>query len=125
MKCHHPEVFCAALLNSQPMGFYQPAQLVRDAREHGVEVRAAGRRCQRLGLHAGSAGRSAHAAPRAVRLGLRQIKGLKRRRPRRFMAGRARRALPTLSRTMSCARGLSRRGLELLAEADAFRVARA
>jgi error-prone DNA polymerase len=39
LKCHHPEVFCAALLNSQPMGFYQPAQIVRDALEHGVEVR--------------------------------------------------------------------------------------
>ncbi|HEX8513543.1 MAG TPA: error-prone DNA polymerase [Allosphingosinicella sp.] len=39
MKCHHPDVFCAAILNAQPMGFYQPAQLVRDAQEHGVEVR--------------------------------------------------------------------------------------
>ena len=39
LKCHYPEVFCAAILNSQPMGFYQPAQLVRDARQHGVEVR--------------------------------------------------------------------------------------
>ena len=39
IKCHYPEVFCAAILNSQPMGFYQPAQLVRDARAHGVEVR--------------------------------------------------------------------------------------
>ncbi len=39
MKCHHPDVFCAAILNAQPMGFYQPAQLVRDARNHGVEVR--------------------------------------------------------------------------------------
>jgi error-prone DNA polymerase len=39
MKCHHPDVFCAALLNAQPMGFYGVAQLVRDAREHGVEVR--------------------------------------------------------------------------------------
>jgi error-prone DNA polymerase len=39
MKCHHPEIFCAALVNAQPMGFYQPAQIVRDAREHGVEVR--------------------------------------------------------------------------------------
>ncbi len=38
LKCHHPDVFCAALLNSQPMGFYAPAQIVRDAREHGVEV---------------------------------------------------------------------------------------
>jgi len=39
IKCHFPDVFCAALLNSQPMGFYAPAQIVRDAREHGVEVR--------------------------------------------------------------------------------------
>lgn len=40
IKCHYPAVFCAALLNSQPMGFYAPAQLVRDAREHGVEIRS-------------------------------------------------------------------------------------
>ena len=39
MKCHHPDAFCAALLNSQPMGFYAPAQVVRDASEHGVEIR--------------------------------------------------------------------------------------
>jgi len=39
IKCHYPDVFCAAILNSQPMGFYQPAQLVRDARQHAVEVR--------------------------------------------------------------------------------------
>src|SRR5207237_8722612 len=38
LKCHHPDVFCAALLNAQPMGFYAPAQIVRDARDHGVEV---------------------------------------------------------------------------------------
>ena len=40
LKCHHPDVFCAALLNAQPMGFYAPAQIVRDARDHGgVDVR--------------------------------------------------------------------------------------
>jgi error-prone DNA polymerase len=39
IKCHHPDVFCAALLNAQPMGFYAPAQIVRDARQHDVEVR--------------------------------------------------------------------------------------
>jgi len=39
MKHHHPDVFCAALLNAQPMGFYAPAQIVRDAQKHGVEVR--------------------------------------------------------------------------------------
>jgi len=40
IKCHHPAAFACALLNSQPMGFYAPAEIVRDAREHGVEVRA-------------------------------------------------------------------------------------
>ena len=38
LKCHHPDVFCAALLNAQPMGFYAPAQIVRDAREHDVRI---------------------------------------------------------------------------------------
>ena len=40
IKCHYPDVFCAALLNAQPMGFYAPAQIVRDAERHGIEVRA-------------------------------------------------------------------------------------
>src|SRR3546814_11509415 len=39
LKCHHPAVFACGILNSQPMGFYAPAPLVRDAREHGIEVR--------------------------------------------------------------------------------------
>src|ERR1700754_5273863 len=39
LKCYYPDVFCCALLNSMPMGFYQPAQLVSDARKHGVEGR--------------------------------------------------------------------------------------
>jgi error-prone DNA polymerase len=39
MKCHYPDVFCCAILNAQPMGFYDPSQLVRDARQHGVVVR--------------------------------------------------------------------------------------
>ena len=57
MKCHHPDVFCAALLNSQPMGFYAPAQVVRDAQEHGVPDPAGMRQRLALGLHPG-AGRS-------------------------------------------------------------------
>ncbi len=40
LKCHYPAIFAAALLNSQPMGFYAPAQIVRDAVDHGVRVRA-------------------------------------------------------------------------------------
>src|SRR6202043_4252596 len=39
MKCHHADVFCCAILNAQPMGFYDPSQLVRDAKQHGVVVR--------------------------------------------------------------------------------------
>ncbi len=89
LKCRYPDAFAAALLNSQPMGFYAPAQIVRDVREHGVEVRpvdvnfsgwdatlengahAAGRLHE---LHREMAGdiRATH----ALRLGLRKIKGL-------------------------------------------------
>ena len=53
LKYHYPAAFAAALLNSQPMGFYAPAQLVRDAREHGVEVLPVGCERERVGLHAG------------------------------------------------------------------------
>ena len=75
MKCHHPDIFCAALLNAQPMGFYAPAQIVRDAREHGVEVRPVCINAQPLGLHAGrSTGEGEDISP--LRLGLRMVKGL-------------------------------------------------
>ena len=74
LKCHYPDVFAAAILNSQPMGFYAPAQLVRDAREHGVSVLAAdvNHSDWDCTLEAAEGG----ARPRALRLGLRQIKGL-------------------------------------------------
>ena len=52
LKCYEPAAFTCALINSQPMGFYAPAQLVRDARDHGVEVRPISVCAQRLGLHA-------------------------------------------------------------------------
>ena len=45
IKCHYPDVFLAALLNSQPMGFYATSQLVRDAQDHGVEVRSVDVNC--------------------------------------------------------------------------------
>ena len=54
LKHYYPAAFAAALLNSQPMGFYAPAQLVGDARDHGVDVRRVDVNCQRLGLHAGT-----------------------------------------------------------------------
>ncbi|MFI4950945.1 MAG: error-prone DNA polymerase, partial [Caulobacterales bacterium] len=118
VKKHHPEVFCASLLNSQPMGFYQPAQLVRDAREHGVEVRAPDIQvsdwdCTLEPPDDPRTGR------RALRLGLRQIKGFKEKEAEAFVAARAK-GFATLEDYVLRS-GLSRRGLELLAEADAFR----
>ena len=72
MKCHHPDVFLAAILNAQPMGFYAPAQLVRDAEQHGVEVRPPDINDSRWDctLEPADGGRF------AVRLGLRTARGL-------------------------------------------------
>ncbi|WP_045393544.1 error-prone DNA polymerase [Falsirhodobacter sp. alg1] len=67
LKCWHPDAFCAALLNSQPMGFYAPAQIVRDAQNHGVEVRP-------LCVNASEWDCALEGG--AVRLGLRMVKGL-------------------------------------------------
>ena len=72
VKHHHPEVFCCALINSQPMGFYAPAQLVRDAREHGVEVRPVDVNRSDWDCTLEPTGGQDH----AVRLGLRLVKGL-------------------------------------------------
>jgi len=87
LKRHHPDAFLAALLDSQPMGFYAPAQLVRDAREHGVEVRPP---C----VHASawdSTLEEAAGAPglRAVRLGLNRVSGLAEDAARRIVGARA------------------------------------
>lgn len=72
IKCHYPEVFVCALLNSQPMGFYAPAQLVRDARAHGVEVRGVDVRYSDWDCTLES-----DSDPRpALRLGLRLIRGM-------------------------------------------------
>jgi error-prone DNA polymerase len=83
MKCHHPDVFCCALLNAQPMGFYATAQIVRDARLHGVEVRPVSVNesvwdCTLEIHHKAGNGQSAEAngQQHAVRLGLRMVKGL-------------------------------------------------
>ncbi len=74
LKCHYPEVFAAALLNSQPMGFYAPAQIVRDAREHGVEARPVD-----VSFSAWDTAleRPARGARAAIRLGLREVDGLR------------------------------------------------
>ncbi|MCD6071880.1 MAG: dnaE2, partial [Microvirga sp.] len=73
MKRHHPDVFCCAILNAQPMGFYAPAQLVRDARAHGVEIRPVDVNHSRWD----STLEPTHNRYRfAVRLGLRLVRGL-------------------------------------------------
>ncbi|MCR9214260.1 MAG: error-prone DNA polymerase [Proteobacteria bacterium] len=71
LKCHHPDVFACALLNSQPMGFYAPAQIIRDAREHGVVVKPPDVNYSEWDsiLEPGEGGL-------VLRLGLRQIKGM-------------------------------------------------
>lgn len=73
LKCWHPDVFCAALLNAQPMGFYAPAQIVRDAREHGVEVRPV---CINASRWDCTLEPTEDESRFAVRLGLRMVKGL-------------------------------------------------
>src|SRR5512139_1459281 len=72
LKCHEPAAFACALLNSQPMGFYAPAQIVQDARRHGVEVRSADVLASEWDCTLEEAGEGRH----ALRLGLRQVKGL-------------------------------------------------
>ncbi|WP_257546954.1 OB-fold nucleic acid binding domain-containing protein [Sphingopyxis sp. DBS4] len=72
MKHHHPDVFCAALLNAQPMGFYAPAQIVRDAQKHGVEVRPVSINDS----HWDCTLEEADGGYLAVRLGFRQVRSL-------------------------------------------------
>ncbi len=77
LKRHHPAAFTAALLNSQPMGFYAPAQLVRDAREHGVEVRPIDVNFSAWDCTLEPAGVHGFDRPPALRLGLRMVRGLR------------------------------------------------
>ena len=114
LKCHHPEVFACALLNAQPMGFYAPAQIVRDAREHGVEVRP-------VDVHASgwdnSMERMADGA-HALRLGLRQVTGLREDDAKLILE--ARDGLWPDIAALQRATGLGAAAIETLAAADAF-----
>jgi error-prone DNA polymerase len=115
IKCHYPEVFCAAIINSQPMGFYQPAQLVRDARAHGVEilppdVNYSDWDCT---LEQGADGNH------AVRLGFRLISGLAEEELKKLVVARGN-GFASIERLAAIA-GVSRFAIERLAEADAFR----
>jgi error-prone DNA polymerase len=127
IKCFYPEVFACALLNSQPMGFYAPAQIVRDAREHGVEVRPVDVNHSFWDctlepttpsvpspVNAGGLGWG-----RALRLGLRQIKGFAEADAERLVA--AREDGYADPQALWRRGGLERGAFERLAEADAFR----
>ena len=136
LKRHHPAAFAAALINSQPMGFYQPAQIVRDAREHGVEVRPvdvneSGWDCS-LELPSGdlqSTNRDSQIESRksewgrggpALRLGLRMIKGLRVTDAEKLVSVRERRGGFASVEQFQQATGLKKAVLRRLAEADAF-----
>ncbi|MBI1254304.1 MAG: DNA polymerase III subunit alpha [Hyphomonas sp.] len=116
IKCHHPDVFCAALLNSQPMGFYAPAQIVRDAQEHGVDVRPVDVNHSDWDntLEPAGAGGSTF----RVQLGFRQVTGLRQDEMEQLMAARG--AGYETPESLMRRAGLSRPVLERLAAADAF-----
>jgi DNA-directed DNA polymerase III PolC len=130
-KCHYPDVFACALLNSQPMGFYAPAQIVRDAIEHGVEVRGVDINRSDT-IHVLEAGfpardriRKQHAEMRddiwsrcAIRLGLRQVTGLREAHANLIVARRG--AGYASIRDLWLKTGIPVETLEKLAEADAF-----
>jgi error-prone DNA polymerase len=115
LKCHHPDAFLAALLNSQPMGFYAPAQLVRDAREHGVTVLSVD-----VTLSAWDSTLEGQGAGlRDVRLGFSRIGGLPRAAAERIVAARA--CGPFASPEDLARRAqLDAHELSLLAQADAL-----
>ena len=115
MKCHHPDVFCAALLNSQPMGFYAPAQVVRDAREHGVPVRPVDVNHSRWD----STLEPTDGPLLAVRLGLRMVGGLQGEHAAGLVAARGEHPYTDLDDLWRRA-GVPIAALEHLAEADAL-----
>lgn len=117
VKCHHPEVFACALLNSQPMGFYAPAQIVRDAREHGVEVRPVDVNHSNWDCTLEPAQNNKWGW--ALRLGMRQVKGV---REENALAIEQARLRPfTDAFDLHSQTRLMVAQLEKLAEADAFR----
>jgi len=115
IKCHYPAAFACALLNSQPMGFYAPAEIVRDAREHNVEARAPDVNSS----HWDNTLERAADGALALRLGFRQISGFREAWASDLTEARAG-GFATIDEIMSRAR-LPKAALILLAEADAFR----
>jgi error-prone DNA polymerase len=132
MKCHHPDVFCAALLNAQPMGFYAPAQIVRDARAHGVEALAVCINASEWDTrmvadapnlrprHAAFCGTDADwAVLHPLRLGMRIVQGLAKDDGEAIIAARAAGPFTSIEELWRRA-GVKPAALERLARADAF-----
>lgn len=115
IKYHYPDVFCAALLNSQPMGFYAPAQLVRDAREHGVEVRPIDVNYSDWDTTLEPAEKSGRYA---IRLGLRLVAGLPEKEARALIEARG--AGYRSPAEIAMRAGCRSFALDRLAQADAF-----
>ena len=120
IKCHHADAFLCGLLNAQPMGFYAPAQLVRDAREHGVEVRAVDVCISDWESSLEDATLTALAPRQAVRLGLDRVKSLAEDAGQRIVAARADARFVDVEDLARRAR-LDAHALAALAEADALR----
>jgi error-prone DNA polymerase len=116
MKCHHPDVFCCALLNSQPMGFYAPAQIVGDAKAHGVEVRSV---CVNASRWDCTLERVDGSDRHAVRLGMRMVRGLATADAARIAAARTDEVFSSVDDLWRRA-GVPAASLVELAEADAF-----
>ncbi|WP_395613548.1 error-prone DNA polymerase [Allosphingosinicella sp.] len=116
MKYYHPEIFCAALLNAQPMGFYAPAQLVRDARAHEVEVRPV---CVNASRWDCTLEEDAGGKYLPLRLGLRQVKGLANEHGALIAAAAMDAPFASIDDVWRRA-GVPAAALEKLADADAF-----
>ncbi|MGB3389318.1 MAG: error-prone DNA polymerase [Pseudaminobacter sp.] len=119
IKCHHPDVFCAALLNAQPMGFYAPAQIVRDAIAHGVEVRPVCVNASRWDCTLEPTGNEDRLA---VRLGMRMVRGLANADAATIIAARADRPFASVDDLWRRA-GVPSASLVELSDADAFQPA--
>ncbi|MGV1754618.1 error-prone DNA polymerase [Agrobacterium sp. CG674] len=117
IKCHFPDVFCAALLNSQPMGFYAPAQIVGDARVHAVEIRPV---CINRSRWDCTLEPISDTGRHAVRLGMRLVKGLAASDAARIVAARMDDGFSSVD-DMWRRSGVPAASLVELAEADAFR----
>src|SRR5690606_14422371 len=115
MKCHHPDVFCAALLNAQPMGFYAPAQIVRDARAHGVEVRPVDVNHSRWDCTL----EPTDGPLMAVRLGLRQVRGLRNQDAAAIVLARGERPYASVEEIQRRA-GVGAGALDRIGQADGF-----